>query len=92
MVPLITDRFLDLVQGVVTWLIGLVPDSAAWDTGGFTSFMSDVGARAGWVSAFLPVGLAVDAFQLLIAVWAGLYAFRFIVKVLQWLHILGGSS
>lgn len=56
---MIIDAVLDLLQALAEILLAMVPvPESAPDTAGWTTATSRISSDAGWVSHFLPIGLA----------------------------------
>lgn len=82
---MIVDLFLDVVFGVASFVLGLLPD---WNVPALT--LGEVfSGSVGTISWVLPVDALLTCLGVLAAWWAFCVGFDVVVWVLRALHILG---
>lgn len=86
---MILDFIFDLIQAIVGWLLGLVPDNWIPNTATWPGRAEELAAHAQYGGFFIPLGAASAAVQAVLTVWLGLHGYSFVVWLLRRLHVLG---
>jgi hypothetical protein len=90
----IVADIVNVMLGVVGWLIGQLPSVSLPSLSGLTTAMdgSGVFADAGWVNWYFPLDTLVLLVGLRWAWMVGEVVWKFILWVVTKLHILGGGA
>lgn len=85
----IGDLILDLLQAVLEFLFGLLPDDLLPDTSSWAAQGATIGSELGYANSFLPFSAAVTGARLILAVWVACRVIELGQWALRRLHILG---
>lgn len=90
---MITEFLLDLIEGAVSWLVGLLPDFTlpSWLTdGSIGSTLSDLGSKVAPVSSWFPTAVLVSVIGVVLIVRAVMFGVAVVVKI--YAMVRGGAS